>query len=91
MNFGKKFLKSSKIFYLNSDDSLPDVKKKLKLDNLPCVWDIDSSSLAFQITMIDAQLFLKASSTRNKIKKKIVWEIFLIFNFMLFLFADSSN
>lgn len=66
MNFGKKLLKNSKIFHLDYDESLTDFKKKMKMENVISVWDIDSTTMAFQLTMLDAQLFLKVSSVVPK-------------------------
>lgn len=65
MGFGKKIIKSSKIFHLEYDDSFVDFKDKLKMGTKISVWDIDSTTLAFQLTMLDTQMFLKVGMIRS--------------------------
>ncbi|KAK6619458.1 hypothetical protein RUM43_012215 [Polyplax serrata] len=61
MNFGKKLLRNSKVFNLDYEESATDLKEKLKMETEMSIWDIDSTTMAFQLTMLDTQLFLKVS------------------------------
>ncbi|KAL0268844.1 UNVERIFIED_CONTAM: hypothetical protein PYX00_010652 [Menopon gallinae] len=56
--FGKRLLKNSRTNNDCPNDSVSEYKNRLKMENLVSVWDIESSTLACQLTMIDTQLFL---------------------------------
>ncbi|XP_057319108.1 uncharacterized protein LOC130663711 isoform X2 [Microplitis mediator] len=65
--FSMKDIKNTSNFYNNHDNSINQLRKLLKLNLKITAWDLNSTTIAQQLTLIDRDLFLRISLTEMEI------------------------